>query len=317
MKFKMKALFVSAMMCALVAAGCNENEDPINPNPTAPAAPTNLMANSGNGTVNLKWTASTSASTAGFTGYELTVTPQGGTAMNPITIAANATSYTVTNLTNGTTYNFALRARNNATTSNTSTAATVTWAPAARWNNVRIYETASTTNGSGLNLSTGNVLTVANGGQWDLGLDTRQVGGVNSYDIGSPSLTSYSIASPRITLVSSKRYEGVTSLDAVFDTDALGSTTAGMRPTVPQLINFTTATQGFVFFAQTAEGNLAKILVKGNNGAVLQGTAPNRYVEMDISYQTVANVPYAGMRGTGVTEFKSAINTSAKKIVTE
>jgi hypothetical protein len=37
----------------------------------------------------------------------------------------------------------------------------------------------------------------------------------------------------------------------------------------------------------------ARLLIKSVNGKILQGTAPNRYVEVAISYQTTPNVPYA------------------------
>lgn len=76
-------------------------------------------------------------------------------------------------------------------------------------------------------------------------------------------------------------------LNQVFDTQINIGTTE-------QLINFTAANRGFVFACRTQDGNFAKVFVKANtSGVILQGTAPNRYVEVEISYQPVANVPYA------------------------
>jgi hypothetical protein len=310
MKFNVKALFAAAMMCAIVA-GCNENTN--DPDPVGLAAPTALMANSNDfQSVNLKWTASTSATTADFANYELIVTPANGTAMTPITIAKGATTYTVTGLIEGTVYTFSLRSKSTATTNNMSSAATVQWSPATRHEGVRVYETASTQFGSGIDLS--NIdksngmfgsTKLANGANWDLALDTRVINGQIDNGLGSPSVLTYVIKNSagdtipgRATLISSKVVSsGATSLDDVFETQALGDATVNMKPDSARYIRVDNFSNNIVFFARTVEGNFAKVLVKAAGDKLLQGTAPNRYVEMDISYQSAANVPYAFVRG--------------------
>ncbi|MES2765193.1 MAG: fibronectin type III domain-containing protein [Bacteroidota bacterium] len=310
MKSGFKALLLGAVVYAFVGVGCNENTvDPVGTDSTAaPLAPTGLMANSQSGAVALKWTSSASTNVSN---YELTVSPAPTSGSSTISIGSALNTYVVSNLTNGTTYSFSLKAKSS---TKSSAPATISWAPATRMSGVKVYETASSSFGSGLNFSSGSVLTVANGATWDLGLDTRTVGGAPSYDLGSPSLTSYTFpGAVKTTLISDKRYEGATSLDAVFDTEALGSS-AAMAPTTARLINFTSVTQGFVFFAKTAEGNYAKVLVKAVGGKILQGTAPNRYVEMDVSYQSATNIPYASVRSTGTPAFKTAVNSTVKKV---
>jgi hypothetical protein len=41
----------------------------------------------------------------------------------------------------------------------------------------------------------------------------------------------------------------------------------------------------------------ARVFVRNGGGMLLQGTAPNRYVELEISYQMVGDMPFAGIRG--------------------
>jgi hypothetical protein len=80
--------------------------------PTAPAAPTGVSATAGNGTATVNWTAPANGGSP-ITSY--TITPYiGTTAQLPTTIFGSppATSTTITGLTNGTTYTFAVTATN-------------------------------------------------------------------------------------------------------------------------------------------------------------------------------------------------------------
>lgn len=54
--------------------------------------------------------------------------------------------------------------------------------------------------------------------------------------------------------------------------------------------------KGYLFLLRYGNGtgrHYARIFVKNVGGKVLQGTAPNRYVEIEMSWQSVAGVPYA------------------------
>src|SRR5262249_59553291 len=80
-----------------------------------PDAPTGVAGTPGNASVALTWTAPGSNGGSPITSYR--VTPYiGATAQTPITTGSNATSYTVSGLTNGTAYTFKVAATNSAGT---------------------------------------------------------------------------------------------------------------------------------------------------------------------------------------------------------
>lgn len=259
-----------------------------------PAAVTGLQATSvDESTVRLRWTAS---STAAATGYRITVLSSTGTVIGTPqnTSTSTATIADISGLTAGRVYTFRVQTR---TKDTVSAETTINWSPATRVRlangaPVRIYESESSF-GSGLAIQGGVAqnLTVASASRWDIGLDTRPgTNGQPSFDIGSPNKTSYTAFNNnggRKTFVSSTVYSPVDSLNQVFDTQFSGGTDE-------RLITFTTANRGFVMGVRTQDGNFAKVFVKASAaGVILQGTAPNRYVEVEISYQPVANVPYA------------------------
>ncbi|MES2766171.1 MAG: fibronectin type III domain-containing protein [Bacteroidota bacterium] len=260
-------------------------------NPLAPAPPTNFMANSYDfNTIFFKWTASADVNKADFDSYEMGMSDGTTQEYNPVTISKTKTGIGVNGLPPGKVYTFTLRAKNAA--GYLSNPQVVQWSPALRYKGIRLYETASGSYKYGINLESAEVTSLSTGGSsWDICLDTRSVNGQPSFDIGAPSMLSHNITNPRATLISEKRYENILSIDEVFDTEALAN--GSMRPTVARAINFTNATTGFVFFAKTIEGHYAKIFLKAAGGKVLQGIAPSRYIEMDISYQSAKDLPYA------------------------
>jgi predicted phage tail protein len=100
-----------------------------------PGAPTGLSATPGNTTVALKWTAPASNGGSPVTGYNVYEgTGSGGESTTPVNGATliTATSYTVSGLTNGTTYYFTVKAVNAVGSSATSNqASAVAGAPVA------------------------------------------------------------------------------------------------------------------------------------------------------------------------------------------
>src|SRR5215831_14530269 len=106
--------------------------------PTAaslPGAPTSVTGNPGDSAVALNWSAPGSDGGSPITSYR--VTPYiGSTAQTPINTGSTATSYTVTGLTNGTTYTFKVAATNSVGTGPDSAASPpVTPAAGSRYNN--------------------------------------------------------------------------------------------------------------------------------------------------------------------------------------
>jgi hypothetical protein len=78
---------------------------------TVPGTPTAVTGTAGNASVNLSWTAPTSDGGSPITGYR--ITPYiGSAAQAPVLTGSAATSFTVTGLTNGTSYTFTVAAIN-------------------------------------------------------------------------------------------------------------------------------------------------------------------------------------------------------------
>lgn len=255
-----------------------------------PEAVSNLQATSvDDATVRLRWTGSSAAT---VTGFRVIVVSSTGTVVGTVTPTGSLVD--IGGLTAGRVYTFKVQTR---TKDTVSAERTINWSPATRirmasGGAVRVYESLSSF-GSGLSFQGGVAQNrqIVDAVRWDIGLDTRaNSAGQITFDIGSPNMTSYSAFANnggRKTIVSSSVYNTIDSLNQVFDTQLnIG--------TIEQLITFTTAVRGFVFGCRTQDGNYAKVFVKANaQGVLLQGTAPNRYVEVEISYQPVANVPFA------------------------
>ncbi len=283
--FKYKSLLATATLVALIMVGCNENTT--DPTDSVPNAPTSLMATSNSSTqISLKWTPPTAGT---FKSYTLQVTATG--LDTTFTISdATAAGFVATGLTNGTKYTFSLKSVNG--TAKSATAATISWSPATRFaNDIRIYE-ASSSKGSGLRLYNDitlapEVLNISGGSLWDFGIDNKGI--TDSLDSGSPGALSFVIAPRRITLMG-KIYSNVTSLDDIYESADLTVSSEGAY-TLPNV-----ATGGYCMVLKTADGNFAKVLIKSVGGKILQGTAPDRYCQVEISYQTAKGVPHAEVK---------------------
>lgn len=285
---------------SFVLVSCNETTTPNNNTKPKPNAPTNLRATSkAADKIILKWNLSTSESDSKFTGYILEIAP--GTFL-PQKLQKGIDTYMVTGLTEGTVYTFKVYSVMDSVESDT--AASVDWSPATRFdttssgNPIRVYETASDF-GSGLDLYDEvdhgpKTYTVANGAKWNLALDTRTSGQII---VASPNQVDYNYGTqPGVTEISNKAWENASSLDDVFDSDALNTGTF-LERSYDLEKDFTTNI-GVVLVLRTKEGtNLeytyAKVLIKKVNGSWLQGPLGNRYIECVVSYQKTPGVPFA------------------------
>ena len=113
---------------AINTNGTGGNSSPSNsvtPQPTAPGAPTVVVASAGNTTATLTWVAPVDDGGFAITGY--VITPSSGA---PVTVG-NVTTYTLTGLVNGTGYTFIVAAINQLGTGTTSFVASNTVTPAA------------------------------------------------------------------------------------------------------------------------------------------------------------------------------------------
>lgn len=296
MRFSKLAL-LGAFILTLGIAGCNENDNPVTP-PTAPNAPTGLMATSRSATsIGLKWTAPATGVTP--TGYSIKYTPVGGTAQT-MDVATTSTTADITGLVEGTIYTITVSAKNSTAVSTASSA--VMWAPAKRLTGTfKIYSSKSTTNGSGLRFNPADVLKIADGPEWDICFDDKDGRPL----VGSPGVSGYVDGNNQFPgqkdakiVALGRDYLGVNSLDDIYDVDSLSvAPTGGFKEVLKDLSTVPDKTKGYGFVVRSrkdpATVNFAKVLVKSDGTKLVQGTAPEQYIEVEVSYQTITNTPFA------------------------
>ena len=306
MNFQKRILASLVLASTVFFVSCEENSI-IDPGTSGtPLAPTNVQVSTRNETtIAVRWEKATS-DTVTPTGYEVTATPTTGAAITRTTTVAAASGYNFTGLTEGTVYTFTVKALAGSNSSTSSSS--VMWAPAKRTTSTGRMYVSTSSNGSGLNLATGANLTIANGGQWDLCLDDKD----GNILVGSPGVSGYvnnSFQFPNGQDAKIVRLRGATyratSLDDIWESSSLGDGTAegdGTNQFKERLYDLGTinATQGGLGFVAavftgntTSPINYAKVLVKSIGGSFVQGTGSGRYVEVEVSYQSAVNTPYA------------------------
>lgn len=247
----------------------------------------NLMANSPSSTeIKLKWTP-----VAGIDGYNLYQTVDGNlTKVTSVSIAKSDSTVVIKNLSVGKEYTFKLCTYTGGIT-NEDLGAEVKWATSFKYEGVKIYETKSTTYPSGARLSDGQTMMISESAEWDICLDTKS----DTVEVCTPKASAMKIQIPKATLVDTvigARY--ASSIDDVFESVLFGATHGTSeiwRTTVDE-----SETSGWYFFVKTQEGNYAKVYVRRENGKFLQGSYPDRYITVDISYQDTKTLPYAGIK---------------------
>jgi hypothetical protein len=293
---------------AIVAIGCDSAvTEPTNPQLAAPKAPATLEAKSISQTsIGLRWTLA-SNDTVTPTGFVVEYRAKGGSAA--LTVPVNGSSSrtaTITGLTEGVIYEFAVFAKNDTVTSPASPK--VQWAPARRGvGTYRLFSSANSTEGSGLAIfraaGVPAVLKIANGGEWDICFDDKEAGNPK---IGSPGQSRYVDSEykfpngqlSKTVYFYNKVYTNVTSLDDIYESAPLTLPAADGEVMFP--INaLPNSTDGIAFVMGTRDEsdkkyNFAKVMLKKQpGGGYIQSTGASAYVEVTISYQTFKDVPYA------------------------
>lgn len=304
---KSKNFLLGGLMVAIMgfmAVGCNENPTTPDDTGTAPTPPTALQATSLSETaVGLKWKASTDT---GAITYKVSWRVSGSTVdSNSADVSGGAVTYTVQNLTAGKVYEFNVQAVRSA---KLSSKATITWAGAKRSGNtvsIKMYEKASP-NPSGLMLdgtSGAQAVSVAASS----GTPPSSVHLVfyanpavpDSFEIGpGPAFDEYKSVDKfnKTTIVSDSSYPAL-SMDSWYPYGSIqahiAASDTGLAFKFPGTQSDGTGQGFYVRLGETGNYHYARIFIKNNGGKLLQGTSPNRYIEVEVSYQTLANVEYA------------------------
>lgn len=323
MKFQKRILASLVLASTVFFVSCEENSL-IDPPSGTPMAPTNILVSTRSETsIAVRWSRP-SADTVTATGYDVIATPASG---SPITVSASGTDSiaTVTGLTEGTVYTFTVRAKAGSNMSSSSNG--VMWAPAKRTTVAgRMYVSASS-QGSGLNLATGANLTITQGGQWDLCLDDKD----GNILVGSPGVSGYVSQTglplfpngqeAKLVRIGTRVYTA-NSLNDIWENTSFGTAQGDNNPQYAEdLINLSSpvynpANGGVGFIAAVFTGtnnttpvNFAKVLIKTNTAktSYVQGSGNDRYVEVEVSYQSSQNTPYAISK---IVDFGGARTTS-------
>lgn len=300
-KFKLLSLLAFFALSSFFFVGCEEEDNPLSSDKPIPTAPTNLRATSASATsVMLRWDKSIHEDSTWFAGYELTIT--GGNPIAPKTITKTQ-PYEVTGLEAGVVYTFTLKAVN---TDNKKSpeSAPVVWSPAARFEtaDIKMYVFESS-NGSGLSLYDATNkkpmnLKAADKAKWHLGFDSRN----NKLMFGPAAGINIGTAAPTATVEISDEYWEEDAFNAIF----IPSTTAPNKfdlskmtfSAEPYDIKEMNSSKSIVYIVRIKEAastnwNYAKVMVVRGTTGFLQGTGNDAYIQLKVSYQTAANVPYA------------------------
>lgn len=316
-----------AMLFALVAlaaiGGCNTNDDPVDPNGTKPGTPSALRAQSRSETsVGLKWDAPASGVTP--TGYRIYYNEVGNSTKTAVDVTgASTTSGVVNSLDVGKVYEFTVQAMNGTVQGDPT--ASMSWAPAHRSGNIKMYSYLNTANGSGLIVFDGNPrdAKIAQGDQWDLAFDDKE--NPAQPKICSPGFakgyvdqtTNRFFANDLLSRVTylGRQYTNVNNLDEIFESEDLNDAKLEELKEAAYDLSTVGGTGGlaFVFAHKNSPVSFTygKILVI-RNGSLVQGSDPNKFIEVVVSYQTSADIPYALRQKLDILEAKTMIERAAQ-----
>lgn len=288
-------------LAGMFVVGCNENPGDTDPDPTTVAPATALMAESMDGAVALKWTASADAES-------YTVTWSDGSATGKQTATGvTDTEVMIDELTNGTTYTFEVIAVD--ADDEESAAATISWAPAARYESdvknsgtLRLYPRSVAGKGSGIVIQqTGAYTASVAAGSPDLG-QIHLIGDITSstISIGVPKSFTNLTQQPsfRSDVQISDTYVEVASLDNWYNSASLENLFTSNSQSNFSVGDKLPGGLGMAFAMRWGTAGSYKysriFVVPSSTGNLVQFDAGgDPYIEVQISYQGVNGVPYA------------------------
>lgn len=288
---------------ALFTTGCDEDSSPTDPSDPDVSAPTNLRAVSDHGKVGLMWTASTSINQSNFGSYRITAVNKNTGVSTSFDVPKNATEGGITNLNNGTRFQFTIHS---VTTQGklSKDSSTIEWSAAVRHTNdmsglpIRVYATTSTLFPSALDMHNDNMkaevlplLGAAFATRADLFVFAQNNTSVD-LEIKSPHLST--VNPGLVTEFSNVPSVNVDSLNQDYSTTPPATSTY-ILPSIK--VSDALVNTGRIVYGRLKRGNdlyyFRLLIRKGVDGRLVQGSGPDRYLEFEVSFQDVRNVPFA------------------------
>lgn len=288
-----------------ILVGCVEENPALSP--TSTVSPTSVpeagVAIVNENTVRVRWKPSPSEASAAFRDYYLVLVEMGTQrVVRRISVAERQPEYELTlgGLKQGTLYGLDIWVRFKDNTLSPAPR-TLLFAPALRYDSllgrpIRLYEQdAPAELPNGLNFYQAGfpaLLSRTLAAQWDICFEIVD----GQARIGSPKGSRYWVdaaggkpltpATARRTWVGSTVIRDVNALEEVYVSAPLDTAAGRLDTVMLELPESLPSGKGLAFFVMRTDTTWAKVLVKpGPDGRLVQGTAPQRYVELAISYQ--------------------------------
>lgn len=283
------------LLVALGTGGCKE----------APAGPDRLASISGlqaysadSNSVGLAWTGTAAINTGYMADHEV-VARSGSQTLQTSHFPNSATSALVQGLLEGSIYIFEITVRANDTSPyQNSLPVSLSWSPARRF-------TAEAGTGALLQLYESD----SPGNQHAVRCYSDSAGGPTLLSLASPDYPAMDMclfSTPAgLILRSGALYaQTPTGRNTKFSErlPVNASSLDNPQPSAPGLETYTlsavnippTTTSGIIFFARTEDDHYLRILVlRGARDGLIEGTAPNRFITVQISYQSVPGIHFA------------------------
>ncbi len=297
MEKRFRILLIFALLFTFSACDEDSTNEPIDPDVSAP---TNVRASSADEAVILHWDPSSSEGQDNFGGYKINVLNKDDNSSSVVN-APRGDGFTVPNLQNGTRYLFTIWA---VTTQEKESASSVgiEWAPAIRrdvnqdGNPIRVYATTSTQFNSAVDLFNPSGVTEVIP---QAGTEFKDRG---DFYVFAPNNTSnfLEIRSPStannqgmVTQFSSVTYDADDLDEQYTTTSPRVSTYTNQEVSIPNAA----VSAGKVVYGRLSRGSsyyYFRLLIKrGTEDRLVQGSGADRYIEFDVSYQHIRDVPFA------------------------
>ncbi|MDW8225310.1 MAG: hypothetical protein RMK93_04710 [Bacteroidota bacterium] len=288
-----------------VLAGCVEENPALNPTNTVSASPVPeaAVAIVNESTVKVRWKPSPSEHLPAFKEYFLVLVEMGTQQIvRRIAVTERRSSYeqVLGGLKRGVLYGLDIWVRFKDNTLST-VPRTLLFAPAVQFTDIagepiRLYEQgAPSERPNGLNFNRAGLpalLTRSFAAEWDICFEIVD----GKARIGSPRGSLFWwYPNPRRTLVGSNIVPDVVALDEVWVSAPLDTAAGRLDTVMLEVPERLPSGKGLAFFVlRSVDTTWAKVLIKpGPDGRLVQGTAPERYVELAVSYQPEKAVPSA------------------------